>query len=98
MKNIFPNNLEKTKKSLKKYDRVLRKTTRELKFDSIETTQDANEYFLYVKNQENLIREAFFQDTSEINSHDNCMLVDISTLRKWCSKIKSWQRLVNFLG
>lgn len=28
------------------------------------------------------VREAFFQDTKDRNSHDNCMIVDIAWLRE----------------
>ena len=32
------------------------------------------------------LREAFYEDTKHINSHDKCMLVDVATLRKWVEK------------
>lgn len=85
----FPNDLQKTRKALKRYDKPLRVSRRERMLeDVINNQEEADAYFKFIKQEEDAVREAFAADTASINSHDNAMLVTIDTLRKWCKKIE----------
>jgi hypothetical protein len=93
----FPNALAHTRKALRRYDRRLHTTARDANFEALinsknNTDQDVTNFFAADEREKNAVREAFFLDTKDINSHDNCMLVDIYTLREWCKRVEDREK------
>lgn len=84
----FPNNLANTRKALARFDEPYNQSRRQAQYEAIKTNEDASAYFGMLKAEEDEVRRAFYKDTKDINSLDNCMLIGLYTLRKWCSKIK----------
>lgn len=89
----FPNDLANTRKALCHYDQPLRVMARNEAFDKVldnknSTDKDIKNAFDELEKAENKVREAFFEDTKSINSHDNCMKIGLDALRVWCKRVE----------
>lgn len=83
-KNTFPNHLARSRKVLAWYDRQAKR--REQLRETVEDDADLAAWLALEEKQLQDVREAFALDTKEINSRDNALLIDISTLRRWCAE------------
>lgn len=71
---------EHTRKALEHYDFTA--PTRAMSWDYVECADDVMACEAADKEALDLVREAFYLDTHDINSKDNCMRVDIDFMRK----------------
>lgn len=86
MKNTWPNSLKNTQKAIKWYSAPLQVSTRQHFLDSIKDEKSMARW--QAKENDDLlrVRKAFFEDTKDINSWDNCSIIDIYVLNDWCDK------------
>lgn len=85
----FPNNLSHTRKALKRYFSPLQVSQRQELMDAIQDDITMQHWENAEKEALRKVQMAFFEDTKEINSLDNCLLMDVHTLRKWCEKCEN---------
>ena len=71
--------LSNTRAALARYDAT--QPARDAYLDKAETDGQVYRWMLDQRIAADQVREAFFQDTQDRNSHDNCMIVDIAWLR-----------------
>lgn len=57
---------------------------REAALDRCQTDADVEAFIREEKAAEDRVREAFWHDTADRNSRDNCMLVSLAFVRKLC--------------
>lgn len=79
---IDPLDLTHTKKALEDLDAFNVKWDKAWENPALIDNRRAKLLFKTLTDAENEVRKAFFEDTKDRNSLDNCMLVGISWLRK----------------
>lgn len=77
--------LTRTRAALAKYD--AEEPGREAMADSAQTDQDVSAWQKAEHDAEREVREAFFQDSKDRNSHSNCMVAGLDWLRRLCQEI-----------
>jgi hypothetical protein len=75
--------LDNTKVALARYDAG--QPARDAYLDAAQTDGEVYRWMLDQKIAADEVREAFFEDTKDRNSHDNCMIVEIAWLRELVS-------------
>ena len=90
MKKGWPD-LTRTCKALKRYFSPLRVTRREAMYENVRTDKDFDEACASDLREQKVVKEAFALDTADRNCYENCMLVDIYTIKKWCEDFQRRQ-------
>jgi 3-methyladenine DNA glycosylase Tag len=86
--NTFPNGLRHTRAALKRYNSKFRISRRQKLMDAVRDNATMAIWLEAEKEDKDRVLRAFYHDSKNINSFDNCMLMDIATLEKWCAKAK----------
>ena len=73
-----------TRAALKTYNETRKE--RDDYLDAAETDGEVYKWNLMEKAALDKVREAFFEDTKDRNSKDNCMILDLPTLEKWAKE------------
>jgi hypothetical protein len=79
-------NLTATQKALKVYDALLPKLDKNLDIEAEKSQEKALAALSLFDEAEKKVKEAFFEDTKNVNSYDNCMIVGIKWLRELVEK------------
>lgn len=74
---------DNTRKALIEFDAGA--AERQRLWDSIESNQDVEAAVAADNAAKNKVREAFYEDTKDINSKENCMCVEVDFMRRLAS-------------